>query len=124
MSQSAVIPEQMCLQQPFELSKSVAASSTGVVQPLSLKVLCERQTTHIAVSLERSRRVLASEMSQQSDTSMHCRIDTEKDRTEILSQNRRDVITAPHTSYKSHSCVLDRLYATHHPFQTRHGVVQ
>ena len=26
MSQSAVFPEQMCLQQPFELSKSVALS--------------------------------------------------------------------------------------------------
>jgi len=58
MSQSAVVPEQVCLQQPFELSETVTRcrslegsdSSTGMVHRSS-KVLCDRRTAHIAVSV-------------------------------------------------------------------------
>jgi len=70
MSQSAVVPEQ----QPFELSETVTLCSLegnefhsrggpAVVKHRSPKVLFDRRTAHIAVSVEQSRRLLMSAMS-------------------------------------------------------------
>jgi len=71
MSQSAVVPKQMCIQQPFELSKTVTEGNEfhshgpAVAKHWQLKLLCECRTTHIAVSVERSWHMLTSEISWQ-----------------------------------------------------------
>jgi len=76
MSQSAVVPEQVCLRQTFELCHTVTLSYSlegmvpqawcrgqAVVEHRSSKVLCDRRTAHVAVSVERSRHMLMSAMS-------------------------------------------------------------
>ena len=76
MSKSAVVPEQMSSATVWTLCQSHCPSLEGnefhrrdgpaVVKHRSLKVLCDRRTAHIAVSVERSRRMLISAMSWQS----------------------------------------------------------
>jgi len=99
----------------------------AVVKHRSLKMLCDRRTAHIAVSVERSRRMLmSSAMSWQSSDIRRCiagqKLEDQDSDLELdslshgqpvqLPQNRCDVITAPRTSYKSRGGVLDGLYCT------------
>jgi len=59
MSQSTAVPEQVCLQQPFELprvshSRSLESNEfhrrgPAVAKHRSPKMFCERRTTHVAV---------------------------------------------------------------------------
>ena len=71
-----MVPEQMCLQQLFELSKTPRLSrcrilegnefhrhDPAVAKHRSPKVLCDRRTAHIAVLVEQSWRMLMSAMS-------------------------------------------------------------
>jgi len=123
MSQSAVVPEQVCLQQPFELSETVTLviSSTQVwssrcVTPIAEGVVWPSNSAHRRVGRAESahadvsdeltvvcqvRRCIAGQTLEDQDSDLE--LDSLSHGQPVqLPYYQHDVITAPRTSYRSH----------------------